>query len=129
MKKIFFSIMISLFIFCAGASAQEQETKATLKVSDSIRPAYPGGVPAFYKYIEKGIKKRHMPSKSGKVIASFIVEKDGSISNVKIVKGLEQKTDGRVVELVSESEGWTPGYINGLPVRASYNLPVTINVH
>lgn len=130
MKKLIFFLLIGLFASTVRVNAQDkyEETSKVITPGKLIQPTYPGGMAAFYKYVEKGVKRRHMPSKSGKLIASFIVEKDGSISNVKIVEGIEQKFDDRIVKLISESIKWTPGYINGLPTRASYNLPITITI-
>jgi protein TonB len=57
------------------------------------------------------------------------MEKDGSLSNVTIIEGIEPKVNERVVELVSQSPKWNPAKINGRLVRSSYSLPIAINVH
>ncbi|MEL1245373.1 energy transducer TonB [Flavobacterium sp. DGU11] len=130
MKKLIFFFFIAFIVNITVVNAQEKPIDGASKNPPEgyIQPQYRDGLEAFYKYVEKGIKRRHMPSKSGKIYAYFIVEKDGSISNVKILRGIEEKIDARIVKLISESIKWTPGYINGLPTRASYNLPITITI-
>jgi Gram-negative bacterial TonB protein C-terminal len=125
MKKLIFILFIGLIVGTASVTAQNEPISINPKELPEgfIGPTYPGGNEVFYKYVQKGIKRRHLPSKSGKVIVSFIIEKDGSLSNVKLVEGIEQKVDERIVKLISESARWTPGYIDGLPLRASYKLP------
>jgi len=106
---------------------KEAEEKKVLQV----KPEYPGGIPEFHKFIMGKFKQ---PYKIGhattvKVYASFVVEKDGSMSNFKILRdpgyGLGDETL-RVLKLCKIK--WKPGIIDGLPVRASYNLPLTINI-
>jgi protein TonB len=64
---------------------------------------------------------------TGKVYLTFIIEKDGSISNVTVVKGVDPLLDDETVKAISESPKWTPGLQRGEPVRVRYSIP--INFH
>ena len=60
----------------------------------------------------------------GRVFVEFIVEKDGSVSNVKIVGGADPILEFEALRVVNASPNWTPGKINGEAVRISYTLPI-----
>jgi protein TonB len=64
---------------------------------------------------------------TGKVYLTFIIEKDGSISNVTVVKGVDPLLDDEAMKAISESPKWTPGLQRGEPVRVRYSIP--INFH
>jgi periplasmic protein TonB len=61
----------------------------------------------------------------GTVILTFIVEKDGSVSNVKVTKGVDPLLDNEAVKAISESPKWTPGLQRGQPVRVRFIIPLT----
>lgn len=63
----------------------------------------------------------------GKVYLTFIVEKDGSVSNVTIVKGVDPLLDQEAVKAISESPKWTPGLQRGVPVRVRYSIPLNFS--
>lgn len=63
----------------------------------------------------------------GTVYLTFIVEKDGSLSNVTIVKGVDPLLDDEAVKTISESPKWTPGLQRGLPVRVRYSIPLSFS--
>jgi protein TonB len=64
----------------------------------------------------------------GKVTLTFVVEKDGSVSNVEIVKGVHPLLDKEAVKVISESPKWSPGLQRGQPVRVRYVIPVTFTL-
>ena len=61
---------------------------------------------------------------SGEVIAKFIIEKDGSITNMKIVKSLSKECDAEVIRIIKKTTRWIPAILNGGAVRSYYELPV-----
>lgn len=63
----------------------------------------------------------------GKVYLTFIVEKDGSVSNVTIVKGVDPLLDQEAIKAISESPKWTPGLQRGVPVRVRYSIPLNFS--
>jgi protein TonB len=63
----------------------------------------------------------------GKVYLTFIVEKDGSVSNVTVVKGVDPLLDDEAVKVISDSPKWKPGLQRGEPVRVRYSIPLSFN--
>lgn len=64
----------------------------------------------------------------GRVVVSFIIEKDGSVSNVELKYGVDPLLDAEALRVVKAMPSWTPGKINGKPVRTLYALPITFRL-
>ena len=95
------------------------------------KPEFPGGTAAMYTWLSNNINYPAAASEEGiqgKVTVQFIVEKNGSISNVKVVRGKHPALDAEAKRVVSKMPRWTPGRNNGQPVRVTYNLPVTFKL-
>lgn len=95
------------------------------------KPSFPGGDTAMYTWLNQNINYPPAAAEegaSGKVIVQFIVEKDGSISNVKVVRGKHPALDAEALRVVKKMPKWTPGRNNGMPVRVTYNLPVNFQL-
>ncbi|RYD90898.1 MAG: hypothetical protein EOP54_23310 [Sphingobacteriales bacterium] len=90
-----------------------------------IAPQYPGGVEAFKKYVADNLN----PTEAGMLRVQFVVEKDGSLSSIIILKGINKKTDRRLINVLKKSPLWTPGSINGKPIRTMYTVPITVKVN
>ena len=88
-----------------------------------VMPEYPGGMKSLYKDLAKKLS-RNTTGMGGKVYVEFIVEKDGSISNVKIKEGLNEILDQQSVEAVKSLKNWTPGEQNYHKVRVKMVLPI-----
>jgi TonB family protein len=96
-------------------------------VSVEKQPEFPGGISAFYQYLSRNIKypKEAWRDKiQGKVFLSFIVEKDGRLTDIKITRGLSAETNAEALRVVSASPNWSPGIQFGVPVRVKYNINV-----
>lgn len=90
-------------------------------------PKFPGGMAAFYKFLGANIKYPEQAKKAnieGKVFVSFVVEKDGSIANVKVDRSLGYGTDEEAARVIKLSPNWIAGVQNGEPVRVRYNIPI-----
>ncbi len=90
-------------------------------------PEFPGGMGALMKYLAQHIKYPPLAKESGiqgKVFINFVVEPDGSISNVKVLRGIGGGCDEEAVRVVKNMPKWKPGMQRGKPVRVSFNLPV-----
>jgi len=101
-------------------------------VSIEKQPEFPGGIAKFYKYLGGSIKYPKMAldnNVQGKVFLSFIVEKDGSLSDIQITRGLGSGTDEEAVRVLKESPKWNPGISNGHPVRVKYNINVNFTLN
>lgn len=85
------------------------------------------GYEHFYKYISKNFRmSKEMETSGGKVILSFVIEKDGSISEVKILRSAGTEFDNESIRLVTQYPDWEPGKYRGLKARILYSLPITI---
>jgi hypothetical protein len=93
----------------------------------SATPDYPGGKQAFLSYFNKNYNIPKIDSGTYKIYLSFIVEEDGSLSNVKCISSNERLA-AEAIRVTEKSEKWIPAQKDGVIVRASYNIPVTINV-
>ncbi|MGE6220006.1 TonB family protein [Nubsella zeaxanthinifaciens] len=90
-------------------------------------PSYPGGMVEFYKFLGANIKYPKEAADNniqGNVFASFVVEKDGSITDIKIDRKLGYGTDEEAVRVLKLSRRWNAGLIDGKPVRVKYNIPI-----
>lgn len=94
-------------------------------------PEFPGGKDAFYAYIGNNIKypvKAKENGTSGTVFITYVVEKDGSISNVSVLRGIGDGCDEEGVRVVKGMPNWKPGKQRGKAVRVQYNLPIKFNL-
>jgi beta-lactamase regulating signal transducer with metallopeptidase domain len=108
---------------------KKQETDVYNLSNLTEKPEFELGLEAFYKYIGTNYKIPEEVTKNklkGKVFASFIVEKDGSLSNIKILRDMGYGTGEETVRVLKESPKWKPGKIDGKPVRTMYSLPISI---
>ncbi|WP_293896176.1 energy transducer TonB [Flavobacterium sp.] len=90
------------------------------------KPDYPGGLNEFYKYIAKNYKTPDVKGVGGKVFVTFIVEKDGSITHVKILRDIGYGTGEEAVRVLQNCKNWIPGEQQGKKVRVLYSLPISI---
>lgn len=94
-------------------------------------PEFPGGVEALYKYIQQNIKYPQLAKENnitGRVFVTFVVEKDGSVSNVKAARDIGGGCGAEAVRVVKSLPKWTPGKQRGKAVRAAYTLPVNFTL-
>ncbi|HMM12194.1 MAG TPA: energy transducer TonB [Bacteroidales bacterium] len=90
-------------------------------------PEFPGGQQAMLEFIARNIKYPPLARESGiqgRVFVNFVVEPDGSVSNVKVIRGIGGGCDEEAVRVIQSMPKWTPGRQRGKPVRVSFNLPV-----
>ncbi|MBS1555400.1 MAG: energy transducer TonB [Bacteroidetes bacterium] len=86
-----------------------------------------GGMAAFYKYVGEKIKypaQARRMGVEGKVFVQFVIGKDGSISDVKVIKGIGAGCDEEAIRIVQSSPAWNPGKQRGKPVKQRYTLPI-----
>jgi protein TonB len=96
------------------------------------QPTYPQGTDALLKFLRDNIKYPYAAKQagiSGTVIISFIVEKDGSISTVKVVHGIGGECNKEAIRVVSMMPKWTPGKQRGIPVRVQFQIPLIFSLH
>jgi TonB family protein len=94
-------------------------------------PSFPGGQSALFQYLSKNIQYPKLCEEhgiQGRVICSYIVEEDGSITDVQVRKSVHPSLDKEAVRVIQSMPKWNPGKENGLPVRVRYNLPITFSL-
>ena len=95
------------------------------------KPKFPGGIEALYKYIGSNIKYPAMAKDSGikgTVHITFVVEKDGSITDVKLLRRIGGGCDEEAIRVIGEMPNWNPGKQRGKPVRVQFNLPISFKL-
>ena len=103
------------------------------KVFDVVEqmPSFPGGMAALMAYLQKSIKYPEIAEENGiqgRVVCTFVVERDGSVTDVRVAKSVDPSLDKEAVRVVSAMPKWIPGKQNGQSVRVKYTLPVTFRL-
>jgi hypothetical protein len=92
-----------------------------------VKPMFPGGMKTFYKFITSNLKISEQNKKiTGNIFVSFVVEIDGKLSNIKIIRGINEELNSEVIRVFKSSSPWTSGEFNNQKVRVSYNIPIKI---
>jgi TonB family protein len=108
-------------------ASKTAQTKVYDFVSVERTPTFPGGMDEFYHYLKNSLKypaAAKANNVQGKVFLSFIVETDGSLKDIKVLRKLGSGTDEEAVRVLKESPKWVPGMLEGRPVRVLYNIPI-----
>ena len=95
-------------------------------------PSFPGGEQKLMEYVVKNVKYPQIAKETGikgRVFVSFVVEPDGSVSNVKVLRGIGGGCDEEAMRVVKSMPKWKPGKQRGKAVRVSYMLPVNFQLH
>ncbi len=133
MKKL---ILISLMAVCGLMTAHAQKTvvsQTNQKVFDAVEqmPEYPGGMQAMIEFLQTNMKYPEDAAKQkveGRVMVQFVVETDGSITDVHVAKQVFPSLDAEAIRVVQAMPRWTPGMDKGRVVRVKYNLPVVFRM-
>lgn len=113
----------------APVQVEQEEEEAEDEIFQVVEqdPEYPGGVEALYKFIQQNLKYPQLAKENnitGRVFVQFVVEKDGSVSNVKAARDIGGGCGAEAVRVIKAMPKWTPGKQRGKAVRAAYTLPV-----
>lgn len=125
----------------------EVQQKAEAKASDAIAPAdttknvvydvtetlpqFPGGQEMMMKYLAANIKypaSAVKTKKQGRVIVTFVIQKDGSVTNARIARSVDPELDAEALRIVKAMPNWTPGTQDGKPVNVKYTIPVIFSL-
>lgn len=94
-------------------------------------PAFPGGIAELMKYLSSNIKypvEAHKAGIQGRVVVSFVVNKDGTVKDAKIVRSVDKSIDAEALRVISAMPKWQPGYQDGKAVSVRYTVPVTFRL-
>lgn len=106
---------------------EESAEEAQIFMVVESMPEFPGGEPALYKFLGENIKYPQMAKESGiqgRVFVTFVVERNGSVTDVRVLRGIGGGCDEEAIRVVQDMPKWTPGKQRGKSVRVQYNLPV-----
>lgn len=135
--------MRRIFIFITAMLAGSMMAQTPVQ-SDSIEneiveltvveqmPEFPGGQNALIQYLSQNIRYPLIAKENkiqGRTLVSFIVEKDGKISNVQVLRSSgDMMLDREAMRVIRSMPRWRPGYMKGQPVRVQYQIPITFKL-
>lgn len=117
---------------CASADSLAQDSavnhsQTAINCCNHENPQFPGGENAMYDWLANNMNYPTEADEEGakeRVLVSFVVEKDGSITNVRVMQSSLPALDAEAVRLINAMPRWTPGKLNGVIKRVTYNLPI-----
>ncbi len=133
MKKFLF-----IFIACFPTYLFSQKTDSSGYAAEDkifaspveVMPEYKGGMARFYARLEHipYLFMDEMNHRHGEVIVFMVVEKDGSVSNVKVLHGISQQEDAAIMNAITRLQRWKPGMHNGKPVRVRFAITINFRI-
>ena len=123
---------IFFLAFISYQSAFAQPTEQMIYDYPEQMPQFPGGGDALDQYLKTSIQypeKAKEQGLSGKVYVSFVIEVDGTISNVEIRRGEHDLLNNEAIRVVKAMPNWKPGSIRGKVVRTRYTLPIVFSLN
>lgn len=110
---------------------EEEVEETTIFTVVENDPEFPGGMEALYKYLAQNIKYPQLARDNnitGKVYVTFVVERDGSIANPKVLRDIGGGCGAEAIRVIKSMPKWTPGKQRGKAVRVQFNLPVNFSL-
>ena len=133
MKKLLIMSLMALFGLTTVSAQKTVVAQKNQKVFDvvEVMPEYPGGIQALFEYLSQNVKypaDAETQKVEGRVIATFIVETDGTINNVEVVRPVFPSLDAEALRVLSAMPKWTPGKQSGKEVRVKYTVPISFHL-
>jgi len=108
------------------AAVVEEDNSIYNTAGIEVKPDFPGGMEKFYKFVGNNYQTPEEDGLKGKVYVTFVVEKDGSLTDIKVIRDIGYGTGKEAIRVLNKCPKWTPGEQNGKKVRVLYPLPITI---
>ena len=128
--KRFFSVICFFFMMALPMNAQsESSTKVYYEVDEM--PSFPGGLDGLMTFLAQNMVYPVTAQENGvqgRVTVSFVVETDGSITDVEVARSVDPFLDREAMRIVKAMPKWTPGKKDGKPVRVKYTVPVVFRL-
>ena len=125
-------LAFAVFFCTAGlAVAQDNSFDEEIFMVIETQPEYPGGVDSLYAFVARNINypaEAKAQKIEGRVFVTFVVEKDGTLSNLKILRDIGAGCGEEVLRVLRKMPKWTPGKHRGKNVRVQFNLPVSFTL-
>jgi periplasmic protein TonB len=94
-----------------------------------VQPEFPGGAAGFAKYVQKNYRTPEVEEDlKGRVFVEFVVEKDGSLTDIKVIRDLGFGTGAEAIRMLKSAPKWKPGVQNGKTIRVRYSLPIMLEI-
>ena len=116
----------------SDVTAPADTTKNVVYDVTETMPQFPGGQGVMMKYLAANIKypaSAVKAKKQGRVIVAFVIQKDGSVTNARIVRSVDPELDAEALRIVKAMPNWTPGTQDGKPVNVRYTIPVVFSLY
>lgn len=133
-KRLFTAMAVLAVMFIANTNVMAQDKQAKdeqIYDTPETMPEYPGGMEALSSFLSENIvypDEAQEKGISGRVMVQYVIEKDGSVTEVKVMKGVDPLLDAEAVRVVKAMPKWKPGTVNGKPVRVKYMLPIVFKI-
>lgn len=133
MKKLIIMSLMAVFGLTTVSAQKTVVAEKNQQAFDVVEqmPEFPGGIKALLDYLCQNVKYPADAEKQkieGRVIANFVVETDGSISNVEVFRPVFPSLDAEAVRVLSAMPKWKPGMQSGKVVRVKYTVPISFNL-
>ena len=133
MKKFLIMALMALFGLTTMSAQKTVVAKKNQQVFDVVEkmPEYPGGQAALFEYLSTNVKYPVDAEKQkiqGRVLVTFVVNTDGSITDIEVVKKAFPSLDAEAVRVISGMPKWIPGEQKGQKVRVKYTVPLSFNL-
>jgi protein TonB len=125
MKHLAILFLIFISFSAVSQEAGKETTLYALKDVD-VKPDFEGGLVKFYEYVNANYKAPEVADLHGKVFVTFIIETDGSLSDIKVIRDIGYGTGEEAIRVMKESLKWIPAQKGGVAVRTLYSLPITV---
>ena len=131
MKKTIIMMLLSVAMLTANNVIAAEPASPEPKVYDMVEkmPSFPGGSEALKEYLKKNTRYPNPDACiQGRVVAVFVVDEKGNLSDVKVARSVEPSLDAEAVRVVKSMPRWNPGIEKGKAVKVRYTLPVTFRL-
>ena len=131
-RKVHYAETYNEGMLIKGIATYDDGKDAAYSKSRGTPPAFKGGLSAFGQYLSENI---HYPQYErandikGMVVLTFIVEKNGTLSNIKVIKSVSPRLDNEAVDILKKSPRWIPGTMFGRPVGVVYAIPINFTLN
>ncbi|HAT76172.1 MAG TPA: energy transducer TonB, partial [Flavobacterium sp.] len=108
------------------AAVVEEDNTVYNTAGIEVKPDFPGGIEKFNSYVAKNYQAPDEEGLNGKVYVQFVVEKDGSLTDIKVLRDIGYGTGAEAIRVLKKCPRWTAGEQNGKKVRCTFSLPIAI---
>jgi protein TonB len=108
------------------AAVVEEDNTVYNTAGIEVKPDFPGGMDKFNAFVAKNYQAPEEEGLKGKVYVTFVVEKDGSLTDIKVLRDIGYGTGKEAIRVLGKCPKWTPGEQNGKKVRCTFSLPISI---